>query len=115
MVSAYFDNSNEEYVKRVFKIMDNILKENIQALNGKNFREVSDQPLHTTFIIDNLNAFIDEPRYTSYHEKLSKLCRDGLSKGITITVTASENERYYFLSREASSRKLHWICRPINI
>lgn len=92
LVSAYFDNSNEEYVKRVFKIMDNILKENIQALNGKNFREVSDQPLHTTFIIDNLNAFIDEPRYTSYHEKLSKLCRDGLSKGITITVTASETK-----------------------
>ena len=26
LVSAYFDNSNEEYVKRVFKIMDNILQ-----------------------------------------------------------------------------------------
>ena len=29
LVSAYFDNSNEEYVKRVFKILENILKENI--------------------------------------------------------------------------------------
>lgn len=35
LVSAYFDNSNEEYVKRVFKLMDNILKENVRELNGK--------------------------------------------------------------------------------
>jgi len=81
LVSAYFDNSNEEYVKRVFKIMDNILKDNIRELNGKNFRDADVQPLHTTFIIDNVNAFIDEPRYMAYHEKLAKLCREGLSKG----------------------------------
>ena len=37
LVSAYFDNSNEEYVKRVFKIMDHILKDNIKILNGKNY------------------------------------------------------------------------------
>lgn len=93
MVSAYFDNSNEEYVKRVFKIMDNILKENIKSLSGKNYREATtNQPLHTTFIIDNVNAFIDEARYTSYHEKLAKLCREGLSKGITTVVTAGETK-----------------------
>lgn len=93
LVSAYFDNSNEEYVKRVFKIMDNILKDNIKTLNGKNYREASEnQPIHTTFIIDNINAFIDESRYTAYQEKLAKLCRDGLSKGITIVVTASETK-----------------------
>ncbi len=92
LVSAYFDNSNEEYVKRVFKIMDNILKDNIKDLNGKNYRDSNVQPLHTTFIIDNLNAFIDEPRYMSYQEKLAKLCRDGLSKGITIVVTAVETK-----------------------
>lgn len=92
LVSAYFDNSNEEYVKRVFKIMDNILKDNIKELNGKNYRDYDVQPPHTTFIIDNLNAFMDEPRYTAYHEKLAKLCRDGLSKGITIVVTAVDTK-----------------------
>lgn len=93
LVSAYFDNSNEEYVKRVFKIMDNILKENIKKLSGKNYREASEnQPIHTTFIIDNINSFIDESRYAAYHEKLAKLCRDGLSKGITIVVTAGETK-----------------------
>lgn len=92
LVSAYFDNSNEEYVKRVFKIMDAILKSNIQALNGKNYPESQEQPIHTTFVIDNVNAFLDEPRYSAYHEKLAKLCRDGLSKGITLVVTASDNK-----------------------
>jgi len=92
LVSAYFDNSNEEYVKRVFKIMDNLLKDNIKQLNGKNFRDSEIQPIHTTFIIDNLNAFMDEPRYTAYHEKLAKLCRDGLSKGITIVLTAVDTK-----------------------
>lgn len=92
LVSAYFDNSNEEYVKRVFKILDNILKNNIKELNGKNYRDSEIQPVHTTFIIDNLNAFIDEPRYAAYQEKLAKLCRDGLSKGITIVVTAVDTK-----------------------
>ncbi|MDR2492232.1 MAG: hypothetical protein LBD25_02045 [Coriobacteriales bacterium] len=92
LVSAYFDNSNEEYVKRVFKIMDNTLKDNIKELGGKNYRDADNQPPHTTFIIDNLNAFMDEPRYTAYQEKLAKLCRDGLSKGITIVVTAIETK-----------------------
>lgn len=92
LVSAYFDNSNEEYVKRVFKIMDHILKDNIKELNGKNYRDAEAQLLHTTFVIDNLNAFMDEPRYSAYQEKLAKLCRDGLSKGITIVVTAVETK-----------------------
>lgn len=92
LVSAYFDNANEEYVKRVFKIMDNILKENVTELNGKNYREDENQTLHTTFIIHNLNAFMDEPKYSTYQEKLAKLCRDGLSKGITIVVTAAETK-----------------------
>lgn len=92
LVSAYFDNANEEYVKRVFKIMDNILRDNVKELNGKNYRDAEKQPMHTTFIIDNLNAFMDEPRYSAYQEKLAKLCRDGLSKGITIVVTAAETK-----------------------
>lgn len=92
LVSAYFDNSNEEYVKRVFRIMDNLFKENVRELGGKNFRDAEAQPIHTTFVIDNLNAFLDEPRYSAYQEKLAKLCRDGLSKGITIVITAVETK-----------------------
>lgn len=92
LVSACFDNSNEEYVKRVFRIMDNILKDNVKALNGKNYRDSERQPIHTTFVIDNLNAFMDEPRYSAYQEKLAKLCRDGLSKGITTVVTAVDTK-----------------------
>ena len=92
LVSAYFDNSNEEYVKRVFKILENILKENIGELNGKNYRDCDMQPIHTTFVIDNLNALIDEPRYAAYQEKLAKLCRDGLSKGITVVFTAADTK-----------------------
>lgn len=93
LVAAYFDNSNEEYVKRVFKIMDNILKDNIKTLNGGNYRKAKEnQPIHTTLVIDNINAFIDESRYTAYQEKLAKICRDGLSRGITVVVTAGETK-----------------------
>ncbi|MDR0919535.1 MAG: cell division protein FtsK, partial [Oscillospiraceae bacterium] len=93
LVSAYFDNSNEEYVKRLFKIAENILKDNIDnKLKNHNFREIDEDIIHTTLIIENLNAFIDEPRYTAYQEKLSKICRDGLSKGISVVVTASDTK-----------------------
>lgn len=92
LVAAYFDNSNEEYVKRIFKILENILKENVKALNGKNYRDAQTQPIHTTFIVDNINAFLDEPRYSAYQDKFAKLCRDGLSKGISIVVTAVETK-----------------------
>ena len=93
LVAAYFDNANEEYVKRVFKLMEDQLKDNIKQLKGKNYRAATDnQPVHTTLFIDNVNAFLDEPRYSAYQEKLAKLCRDGLSKGITIVMTASSTK-----------------------
>ncbi|MBQ2603460.1 MAG: cell division protein FtsK [Acutalibacteraceae bacterium] len=93
LVAAYFDNANEEYVKRVFKLMEDQLKDNIKKLKGKNYRAAGEnQPIHTTLYIDNVNAFLDEPRYTAYHEKLAKLCRDSLSKGITIVMTASNTK-----------------------
>lgn len=93
LVAAYFDNANEEYVKRVFKLMEDQLKDNIKQLKGKNYRAATDnQSIHTTLFIDNVNAFLDEPRYSTYQEKLAKLCRDGLSKGITIVMTASSTK-----------------------
>lgn len=93
LVAAYFDNANEEYVKRVFKLVEDQLKENIFNLKGKNYISADEnQPIHTTLFIDNINAFLDEPRYTMYQEKLAKLCRDGLSKGITIVMTAGSTK-----------------------
>lgn len=93
LVAAYFDNANEEYVKRVFKLLEDQLKDNISCLKGKNYSSCNDnQPVHTTLFIDNVNAFLDEPRYTTYQEKLAKLCRDGLSKGITVVMTASSTK-----------------------
>ena len=90
LVSAYFDSSNEEYVKRVFRILEMILRKNIKELGSRNFAtgRTSNLP-HTTFIIDNLNAFVDESRYNSYHEKFGRLCRDGRSRGISIVFTAT--------------------------
>ncbi len=93
LVSAYFDNANEEYVKRVFNLAEEQLKENISCLKGKNYSSCEEnQPIHTTLFIDNVNAFLEEPRYTSYQEKLAKLCRDGLSKGITVVMTAGASK-----------------------
>lgn len=93
LVSAYFDNSNEEYVKRVFRILETILKNNVKELGSKNFAAGRNEKTpHTTFIIDNLNAFIDESRYSAYHEKFGRLCRDGRSRGISIVFTATDTK-----------------------
>lgn len=103
LVSAYFDNSNEEYVKRVFRILETILKKNVKELGSKNFMAGRSEELpHTTFIIDNLNAFVDETRYTAYHEKFGRLCRDGRSRGISIVFTATDTKGLarYLLSFE---------------
>ena len=93
LVSAYFDNTSEEYVKRVFVILEAILKRNIKELGSKTFSAGRNALLpHTTFIIDNLNAFIDETRYASYHEKFARLCRDGRSRGISVVFTAGDTK-----------------------
>lgn len=92
LVSAYFDNSNEEYVKRVFKILETKMKDNTEKLNGTGFSKAENQPEHITFFIDNFNAFLDEPRYSGYQEKFARICRDGISKGISIIVSASETK-----------------------
>ena len=37
LVAAYFDNSNEEYIKRAFKIIEEIIRNNTRTLDGENF------------------------------------------------------------------------------
>ena len=58
LVAAYFDNSNEEYVKRVFRILEERIKKNTEILEGTGFSSYFGEKkiVHTTFIIDNLNS-----------------------------------------------------------
>ena len=91
-VCGCFDNSNEENIKRLFNRLESIISKNTKILGGVPFREYvkADKPAHITFIIENFNGFLADKRYDAYHEKLMKLCREGLSKGITIVLTAAD-------------------------
>ncbi len=92
-VCACVDNSNEENIKRLFNKIENRLNANTKILGGINFREYikGNRPPHTTFIIENFNGFLADKRYEPYQEKLLKICREGLSKGITVMFTAVDN------------------------
>lgn len=95
VVCACFDNSNEENIKRVFKTLDRRLNENSKQLKSRNYYTVfkknpADCPKHMTLIIENVNAFLADERYASYQERLLRLCRDGLSKGLTIMLTGND-------------------------
>ena len=94
-VCACFDNSNEENVKRVFKAVEAQLAKNVRLLKGQSFVgcEFKNQKTdirHIIFIIENFNSFLADERYDSYQEVLMKLCRDGLSKGLTVVFTAND-------------------------
>lgn len=96
-VVAYFDAFQEENVRRIFKTVEERYSANVRALPGKAFSQyepgtmpAKDEPKHITFIIDGLNAFMAEDRYSAYHELLLKLARDGLSKGVSVIFTAND-------------------------
>lgn len=94
-VCACFDNSNEENIKRIFKTLERRMDENARKLESNNFyslylKEPLRCPTHLTLIIENLNAFLADERYAAYQERLLRLCRDGLSKGLSIIVTAND-------------------------
>lgn len=91
-VCACFDNSNEENIKRLFNKLETILVANTRTLKGTNFPEYvkEDKPAHTTLIIENFNGFLGDKRYDPYQEKLLKICREGLSKGITVVLTNTD-------------------------
>jgi len=91
-VCSCFDNSNEENIKRLFSKLESILTSNTKILGGVNFPEYSktNKPPHTTLIIENFNGFLADKRYEPYQENLLKLCREGLSKGVTIILTATD-------------------------
>ena len=94
-IAACFDNSNEENVRRVFRTLENRLEKNTKLLASRQFLDVynsdaAEKPVHLMLVIDNVNSFLADERYESYHELLMKLCRDGLSKGLSIVFTATD-------------------------
>ena len=88
--AACFDALREENVRSLFHRVQERLEENILALPNQVFAESSTQPAHVTFIIDGLNLFLGEAKYADYHAQLKRMAQEGLSKGITVVVTADE-------------------------
>ncbi len=94
-ISACFDSSNEENVRRVFRTIEKKVEKNTKLLASRQFLDVfysadTAKPAHIMLIIDNVNSFLADERYESYHETLLKFCRDGLSKGLSIIFTATD-------------------------
>lgn len=94
-VCACFDNSNEENIKRVFRTIEKRLADNAKQLDSQSYYSVVTKtpekaPTHIFLIIENINAFLADERYASYQDKLIRFCRDGLSKGLTVVITANE-------------------------
>lgn len=94
-VCACFGNSNEENIKRIFKTLEKRLVENTEALGSSNYYSVLNSspnkcPTHITLIIENINSFLLDERYSTYQDKLLKLYRDGISKGLNVIVTAND-------------------------
>lgn len=92
-VYAYFDALNDENVRRLFNVLEKRFYKNIKDLSGKSYVDFPDKSKipHTTLILDGLNTFYTEDRYSAYQDTLQKLARDGLSKGISIVFAANDN------------------------
>ena len=91
-VKACFDGTNDENVRRIFKIVEEKFSEYSKILAGKVYNQcpAEERPPHITFLLDGLNSFFTDGKYESYKELLLKLSRDGLAKGITIVFAANE-------------------------
>ncbi len=94
-VRACFNGRNEEDVRRVFKTIDIELEKKVDKLKNMNFNRFFEEnpdecPAHTTLIIENLNSFLSDERYADYQDKIHQLCRDGISKGLTVVISANE-------------------------
>ncbi|MBQ4253375.1 MAG: hypothetical protein II712_00965, partial [Erysipelotrichaceae bacterium] len=94
-VCACFDKSNEENIRRIFYSVEERVRSNSAALGSRNYyaqylKDPKGCPPHITLIIENINALLLDDRYETYKERLMLLCRDGLSKGLTIVFTAND-------------------------
>lgn len=93
-VCACFNNSGEEDIKRVFLEVENRLEENTRKLRSDRYEARLENapahcPPHILLIVENLNSFLADERYSLYQDQLLRFCRDGLSKGLTVLLTAS--------------------------
>ena len=99
-ICCCMDDSNEEDVKTMFKTVDDALKQNKELLKqvkcnsiiqflDDSFENIEKKPKHITLIVENMNAFLAEERFTLYHDMLVNFCRDGISKGLTVIFTAN--------------------------
>jgi hypothetical protein len=95
-VCACFNSSNDENVKRIFKVVEEKMDNNTKVLSKRNqsFLEYCKNPTdglhHIVFIIDNAHTFFSEESYFIYRDTLLRLCRDGISKGVTVVLTSSD-------------------------
>ncbi len=98
-VCCCIDDSNEEDVKTLFKTVEDALKQNNDLLKQAKCSNIAqflddppaseESPKHITLIIENLNAFLGEERFSLYHDLLVNFCRDGNSKGLTVIFSAN--------------------------
>lgn len=89
LVYGCYNSSNEENVKRVFRRVREEMAKNTVKLEGKSFLE-SPTCDHITLVIDNVNALLEDERYSTYRDEILYFCREGLAKGLTVVVTAKE-------------------------
>ncbi len=92
-VMACFDASNRDNIRRIFMEIERNFWENSDRLGAESFIEakLGEIPPHVTFIIDGLNGLFSDESLMEYQNKLQRLAREGLSKGMTIIFTANEN------------------------
>lgn len=94
-VCACFNNRNEENIRRIFKTVDKELENKEVYLNGVSYRQAFESdpvncPAHTLLIIENINSFLSDERYSYYQEEFLRLCREGISKGLSIIITGND-------------------------
>lgn len=98
-VCCCIDDSNEEDVKTLFKTVEDALKQNNDLLKQAKCSNIAqflddppaseESPKHITLIVENMNAFLGEERFSLYHDLLVNFCRDGNSKGLTVIFSAN--------------------------
>lgn len=94
LVAASLSATVDENVRRIFRIMEDIHHDNLaerrRNLGNNNKDKKKQSRVHTTFIIDGLDNFMEEERYTHYQDSLIRIAREALSCGITIIFTATQ-------------------------
>ena len=94
-VCACFGSSSEEDIKRIFRTIETRMEANAKQLGSSSYYTLVDTepqkcPNHITLIIENLNAFLTDERYSNYQDRLLGFCRDGLAKGLSVILTAND-------------------------